>query len=198
MLSTMLISIKLFITFVIAARKAPGYVEPDPRPEFEFKELLKSVPAEKLCPYTKVIMPPRSKYCHICERVTDRYETHCVWLNNCVGRHNATYYFMFIFYVWLDVFLLGWIAMSSIQITECNWNGTYDTPCYYEMLCVGCNNHIVHYIVTVGDMVLLFFLTGATTWPMLRQFYNYSVGETSYERFQRRGRSQSLAVRDTA
>jgi hypothetical protein len=40
-----MISIKLIISFVVAVRSNPGYVEPDPRPEFEMKELLKKVPA---------------------------------------------------------------------------------------------------------------------------------------------------------
>jgi hypothetical protein len=145
MMSTLLISIKLYIVFYMCIYKDPGYVERDYRNQFEFKELLKTVPSNKLCPYTKVIRPPRSKYCHISDKVIDRYETYCFWINNGVGRANFNHYVVFIFYVWLDVFLLGWISMSSIGVTECQPE-KYDTPCYYRALCLGCNNLVVHYI----------------------------------------------------
>ena len=191
MLSTTLISVKLLLAFIVGVRSNPGYVEKDERPEFEFKELMKQVPTSKLCPDCKIIRPPRARHCQICNKCTDRYETHCVWLNNCIGRTNANYYMIFIFYVWLDVFLLGWISMSSIQVTGCQ-EEKYGTPCYYRDLCVGCNNLAIHYIVTVGDMIICFFFMGVTTWPTIRQFINYCKGETSYERFARKGKNPRI------
>ena len=89
------------------------------------------VPADKICPECRVIKTPRSKHCTVCNKCVDRYEGHCVWLNNCVGRGNSNAYMVFIFYVWLDVFLIGWISMSSIGVTGCNTEH-YGTPCVYR------------------------------------------------------------------
>ena len=140
----------------------------------EFGQVLKMLPGNKLCPYCKVIKPPRSKHCHTCNKCTDRYETHCVWFNNCVGRGNSNTHMIFVFYVWLDVFLLGWISMSTIGIEHCDTEHIhYDTPCYYAVLCLGCDNYYVHYIVTIGDMIICFFFMAVTTWPMIRTWINY-------------------------
>ena len=208
MMSTLLISIKLFMAWYFGLRSNPGYVERDQRSEtavenedegseplkvrepMKFGQLLKQLPGEKLCPECKVIKPPRSRHCQACNKCTDRYEAHCVWMNNCVGRGNSNYHMMFVFYVWLDTFLLGWISMSTIGVTHCDTEHiTYDTPCYYQALCVGCNNLTVHYIVTVGDMIICFFFCIATIWPMIRTWINYCRNETSNERFARTART---------
>lgn len=139
MISTTLISVKLFAAWYFGMRKEPGYVERDQRDEanagkepLEFSELLKQLPGDKLCSDCKVIKPPRSRHCQACGKCTDRYEAHCVWLNNCVGRGNSNHHMIFVFYVWLDTFLLGWISMSTIGIEHCDTEQIhYDTPCYY-------------------------------------------------------------------
>ena len=190
MLSTTLISVKLAFSFWLAVRSNPGYIEPGEGKEFEFKELIKKVPTNKLCPECKVIKTRRSKHCTVCNRCVDRYEGHCVWLNNCIGRQNSNLYMVFIFYVWLDVFLIGWISMASIAVTDCNVE-EYGTPCVYKSLCLGCHNLAIHYIVTVGDMIICYFFMIPTTWYTIMQFVNYGRGETTNERFARAARTQS-------
>ena len=133
MISTTLISLKLFVAWWVGFRSKPGYVERDQlsvdadgrqHEPLVFSDVLKKLPGEKLCPECKVIKPPRSRHCQACNKCTDRYETHCVWLNNCVGRGNSNYHMIFVFYVWLDVFLLGWISMSMIGVTHCDTMGS--------------------------------------------------------------------------
>ena len=114
MLSTTLISLKLLISFFVAGKQKPGYLQKEEGDEFDMIELLKTVPSNKICPFCKVLKTPRSKHCAQCNKCVDRFEQHSIWLNNCVGRHNSNTYFIWIFYVWLDVFLIGWISASSI------------------------------------------------------------------------------------
>lgn len=189
MISTTLISLKLAFAFYYSVKSKPCYVERASGEEFEFKNLLKTVPSQYLCADCKVIRPPRSHHCQVCNRCTDRYETHCTWMNNCVGRGNSNHHMILVFYVWLDVFLLGWISMSTVRVTECAPYGHpedhYQTPCYYRALCLGCNNLYWHYLVTISDMLICFFFMAFTTWPMIRTWINYCKGETSYERFYR-------------
>ena len=139
-----------------------------------------------LCPYCKVIKPERAVHCHICNKCVDRYEGHCTWINNCVGRKNSNLYFMWIFYVWLDVFLLGWISMDSIRVTRCEIE-----HCVYAAMCVYCNWLPLHYLVTYGDMIICFFYFVPSGYLCWMQFMNYGRGETTNERFARNNRTAS-------
>lgn len=176
MLSTSMIAGKLLISFFVTAHSEPGYLERGKGSEFEFANLLKKVPLNHLCFECKLIKAPRSKHCTICNRCVDRYEGHCVWLDNCVGRKNANLYFTFIFYVWLTVFLFGWIAMDSIRVTECEID-----HCIYDSLCVGCHYMPLHYLTTVGGMVVCFFYFVPTSYLCTRQWINYAQNKTTNE-----------------
>lgn len=45
------------------------------------------------CSICQVFVRPRSKHCRVCNRCTEGFDHHCMWLNNCVGRANYPYFF---------------------------------------------------------------------------------------------------------
>jgi hypothetical protein len=149
MISTTLCMTKLAVTFGMMTSKNPGYVERDP--ELDWQDVMKKIPSKYLCLECKVIRPPRSQHCNVCNKCVDRYEAHSFWTNSCVGRQNAGLYFAFIFYVWLNVFLLGWIAMASIPVIACEID-----HCIYAPLCVFCNVVPFHNFICYFDMIVCF------------------------------------------
>lgn len=42
-------------------------------------------------------LPPRAKYCKICEIYVAKYDHHCVWIGNCVGEKNQLDFLLFLF-----------------------------------------------------------------------------------------------------
>ena len=161
MISTTMCMTKLgFVFWALTRNQKPGYVERDS--ELNWVDVMKKVPSVHLCPDCKIIRPPRSHHCNICNKCVDRFEAHSVWTNSCVGRSNAYLYFMFIFYVWLNTFLIGWISMDSIPVVHCE----KETGCVYRSLCVGCDNELIHYFVTWFDMIVCFFYLVPSTYHL--------------------------------
>ncbi|KAJ2492968.1 palmitoyltransferase swf1 [Coemansia sp. RSA 2050] len=98
----MLITISLalavnMVSYTLACIKDPGVVSaenvdsacalftPDQLLYFEAK-----------CRTCRLRKPARSKHCSACGHCIQMMDHHCIWLNSCVGLHNARYFLLFL------------------------------------------------------------------------------------------------------
>lgn len=153
--STSTISLKLFFTYRATNRSDPGYLYKS----LDYRDLLLNVPRQDLiCPRCKVIRTDTTVHCPFTDHCVDRYDQYSRYANNAIGRGNHGFYFAFIFFFWLDTFLVGWIDGRSVPVTECDLPN--DEVCPLDFLCVGGLCHVMplHYFsVLFGAAVCLLF-----------------------------------------
>lgn len=62
------------------------------------------------CTYCKLRISAHTKHCFTCNRCCDRFDHHCMWLNNCIGANNYAYFISSL------INLFGWVIS---QMTIC-------------------------------------------------------------------------------
>ena len=71
----------------------------------------------KKCNFEKI---NRSKHCIICDKCIEKFDHHCIWVNNCIGAKNLKYFYYFIFSHWILVTYAAILAcaMFYFEIKE--------------------------------------------------------------------------------
>lgn len=80
---------------VIVTFSNPGYLEKDD--SIPFTALLDTIEASSLCPDCYVVRSPRCRHCNLCNKCIDRFDHHCPWINNCIGKGNFRKFYSFVF-----------------------------------------------------------------------------------------------------
>jgi len=80
----------------------------------------------KFCPTCCHYRPPRCSHCAVCDNCVDKFDHHCPWVGNCIGRRNYASFFAFVssctvLCAWVIVVCLLQLNDSAVDQHGGNW-----------------------------------------------------------------------------
>ncbi|XP_062197810.1 probable protein S-acyltransferase 6 [Phragmites australis] len=127
----------------------------------------------KYCHTCMLYRPPRCSHCSVCNNCVERFDHHCPWVGQCIGKRNYRFFFMFISsttFLCLYVFGVCWVNLFLItRQYDCSFGrAVAESP--------------VSGFLIVYTFVTAWFVGGLTA------FHSYLVctNQTTYENFRYR------------
>uniref|UniRef100_H3B259 Palmitoyltransferase n=1 Tax=Latimeria chalumnae TaxID=7897 RepID=H3B259_LATCH len=114
-----------------------------PPPRIKNVQINNQIVKLKYCYTCKIFRPPRASHCSICDNCVERFDHHCPWVGNCVGKRNYRFFYLFILTlslltIYIFAFDIVHVVMRSVKSGFLN--ALKDTPgtypfnskyCYY-------------------------------------------------------------------
>lgn len=140
----------------------------------------------KFCPTCCHYRPPRCSHCAVCDNCVDKFDHHCPWVGNCIGRRNYASFFAFVssctvLCVWVIVVCLLQLNDSAVDQHGGDWGGAIKA--YPGSLAVAIYSSLAIWFVgglTVFHSVLI--TKNMTTYEHFRNRFSTMQRENPYDK----------------
>ena len=128
-------------------------------------------PKPRVCPFCRLVQPPRVIHCPTCTRCILRFDHHCPWVNNCIGAPNLAYFLLLLIVTLCDIGGIGGTAAYALASNQAKTE-----------VCLVANWGIM------TSMVPVFMAVGVL---LTIQSKNFAANQTTFERFSKRKKTEN-------
>jgi len=126
----------------------------------------------RYCTTCCLYRPPRASHCYKCDACVERFDHHCPWVGNCVGKRNYSYFLGFL--VTTATMATFGIVVSCVHLKKL----TEDNSDSFDR---ASREAVASWIVLLLAFPALLFAVGLLCF----HFYLLSIGKTTYERLKK-------------
>lgn len=100
-------------TMLVLTLSDPGILPKTELSESEIQE--KRDDGLRICPYCKIVRPPRAQHCYICNVCVLELDHHCPWTGKCIGKKNIHFFYLFLVFIPISI---GFMVLTSVFQTN--------------------------------------------------------------------------------
>lgn len=132
------------------------------------------------CTTCNLVRPPGATHCSICDNCVEKFDHHCVWLGNCIGKRNYKYFYSLILFLGIDS--LYQIIYCVIILTSEIKNSMKKDKYNIAIICLICFVILFDLLFTVLFIGVLLtkhtrlIFKNLTFYEYLKNKYPFSIG----------------------